>query len=76
MSAANGIQVDSPRLRSKDGHKISVPAYEELSKDRAQANRVLYNVIKGISTHEYGGILDEAGEELGLSKSNVSRTVA
>ena len=70
------IQLDRPRLRSKDGHEVAVPAYEALSRDPKQADRVLARVVKGISTREYGGVFDEAGEELGLSKSNVSRAVA
>jgi transposase-like protein len=70
------IQLARPRLRSKDGHEVAVPAYEALSRDPKQADRVLARVVKGISTREYQGVFDEAGEELGLSKSNVSRTVA
>jgi len=31
--------------------------------------------VKGISTREYRGVFDEAGAELGLSKSNVSRQI-
>jgi putative transposase len=68
--------VDRPRLRSRDGHEVAVPAYEELSRDPSHSDRVLSRVVKGISTREYRGIFDEAGEELGLSKSNVSRQVA
>jgi len=37
---------------------------------------VLSRVLKGISTREYRGVFDESGEELGLSKSNISRKVA
>ncbi len=69
------IQVSRPRLRSKDGLEVAVPAYEALSSDPSQAERVLSRVVKGISTREYRGIFDEAGQELGLSKSNVSRKV-
>ncbi len=69
-------QVDRPRLGSKDGREVAVPAYEALSRDPKQADRVLSRVLKGISTREYRGVFDESGEELGLSKSNVSRKVA
>jgi len=70
------IQLARPRLRSKDGREVAVPAYEALGRDPKQADRVLARVVKGISTREYQGVFDEAGEELGLSKSNVSRKVA
>jgi transposase-like protein len=69
------IPVDHPRLRSRDGKEIPVPAYETLKHDPDSADRALSRVMRGISTREYEGIFDEAGEELGLSKSNVSRQV-
>jgi len=31
------VQLDRPRLRSKDGHEVGVPAYEALSSDPKQA---------------------------------------
>ncbi len=70
------IQLSRPRLRSKDGHEVGVPAYETLRKDPKQADRVLSRVVRGISTREYRGVFDETGEEIGLSKSNVSRTAS
>ncbi len=76
MIEGRRIQLDRPRLRSKDGREVAVPAYDALSRDPTQADRVLSRVLKGISTREYRGVFDEAGEELGLSKSNVSRQVA
>ena len=76
MVGGKRIQVDRPRLRSKDGHEVGVPAYEALSRDPKQADRVLSRVLKGISTREYRGVFDEPSEELGLSKSNISRKVA
>jgi transposase-like protein len=73
--AGRRIQIERPRLRSKDGKEVAVPAYETLRVDPESADRALSRVMKGISTREYAGVFDEAGEELGLSRSNVSRQV-
>jgi putative transposase len=70
------IQVERPRLRSKDGHEVPVPAYEILKKDPKRADRALTRVLAGVSSRDYSGIFDEAGGELGVSKSNVSRESA
>jgi transposase-like protein len=67
------IQVDKPRLRTKDGKEVAVPAYETLKRDPATSQRALNRVLRGISTRDYAGVFDEAGEEVGVSKSNVSR---
>jgi len=36
----------------------------------------LSRVLAGVSTRDYAGVFDEAGEEVGISKSNVSRESA
>lgn len=71
--AGRRIQVERPRLRSRDGKEVPVPAYETLKVDPGAAERALARVMKGVSTREYAGVFDEAGEELGVSRSNVSR---
>lgn len=70
------IQIERPRLRSKDGKEVPVPAYETLRKDPQAAERALSRVLKGVSTREYKGVFEGAGEELGMSRSSVSRAVA
>jgi putative transposase len=67
------IQVERPRLRSKAGREVLIPAYEALKSDPKSAERTLSRVLAGVSTRDYKGIFDVAGKELGLSKSNVSR---
>jgi len=67
------IQLDKPRLRTKDGSEVSLPAYETLKNDPASGERALNRVLRGVSTRDYSGIFDEAGQEIGVSKSNVSR---
>ena len=67
------IQVERPRLRSKDGKEVKVPAYEILKEDPKSGQRALERVLKGVSAREYQGVFDEASKELGLSKSQISR---
>lgn len=67
------IQVDRPRLRDRAGHEVAVPAYGVLKTDPKAGERALNRVLRGVSTREYKGIFDEAGQEIGLSKTTVSR---
>jgi len=68
-------KIDRPRLRGKDGKEVEIPAYKILKTDPNSAERALQRVLKGVSMREYQGVFDEAGKELGLSKSNISRQV-
>lgn len=67
------VQVERPRLRSKEGKEVKVPAYEILKDDPKSGQRALERVLKGVSSREYQGVFDEASKELGLSKSQISR---
>jgi len=67
------VQVERPRLRTRSGEEAEVPAYELLRQDPRKGERALKRVLKGVSTRDYKGVFDEAGYELGLSRSNVSR---
>jgi len=67
------VQVARPRLRSRDGKEVPVAAYETLKVDPKRADRALGRVLAGVSTRDYAGIFDEAAEEVGVSRSSVSR---
>jgi len=70
------VQLDRPRLRDRNGHEVAVRAYEILKSDPKSGERALSRVLKGVSTRDYKGIFDEAGKEIGLSKTAVSRESA
>jgi putative transposase len=70
------VQVDRPRLRTRSGQEAPLAAYELLKTDPKRADRALSRVLAGVSTRDYAGIFDEAGEEVGVSRSNVSRESA
>jgi putative transposase len=69
------VRVERPRLRTKSGQEVEIPAYETLRRDPKAAERVLARAVKGVSSRDYKGVFDELGDELGVSRSSVSRQV-
>jgi putative transposase len=67
------LRVNRPRLRSKGGREVAIPAYEAMrSSDRLGA-RMLEILLCGVSTRNYRRVLPEMAETVGVSKSAVSR---
>ena len=76
--AERQLRVDKPRLRKRrprDGEQaeVEIPAYEALRKDSRLADRVLGILMRGVSTRNYREVLPEMAEQVGVSKSQVSR---
>ncbi len=72
------LRVVKPRLRKKKPRRgqpaeVSVPAYEAMQKDARLADRMLSIVINGVSTRNYRKVLPEMAEQVGISRSSVSR---
>ena len=67
------IRVRKPRLRSKDGGEVEVPAYARLQQQKGLAGQMLKIVLGGISTRRYREVLPRMAEAVGVSKSSVSR---
>jgi putative transposase len=72
------LRVVKPRLRKKKGRRgtpaeVSVPAYEVMQKDARLADRMLSIVMGGVSTRNYRKVLPEMAEQVGISRSSVSR---
>ena len=72
------LRVVKPRLRKKKPRRgelaeVSVPAYEAMQKDARLANRMLSIVMGGVSTRNYRNVLPEMAEQVGISRSSVSR---
>lgn len=72
------LRVDKPRLRKRrraDGEsgEVEVPAYAALQKDARLADRMLEIMMAGVSTRRYEQVLPEMAEQVGISKSQVSR---
>jgi len=72
------LRVDKPRLRKKRPRpdeiaEVEIPAYEAMRKDGRLADRMLAILLNGVSTRKYKEVLPEMAEQVGISKSQVSR---
>lgn len=76
--AERQLRVDKPRLRKRktargEQAEVPIPAYEALQKDHRLADRMLGILMRGVSTRNYREVLPEMAEQVGVSKSQVSR---
>jgi putative transposase len=70
------LRVKRPRLRKKGqgaGGEVPLPAYEALRAEGKLGSRMLEILLRGVSTRQYGAVLPEMAETVGVSKSSVSR---
>ena len=72
------LRVDKPRLRKKrreegEGGEVEIPAYTAMQKDARLADRMLEIMMAGVSTRRYKQVLPQMAEQVGISKSQVSR---
>ena len=72
------LQVDKPRLRKKrrradEPGEVEIPAYTALQADQRLADRMLELVLHGVSTRKYETVLPAMSDQVGVSKSEVSR---
>ena len=67
------VRVDRPRVRSKSGGEVSVPAYETLRSNARAGDKVMKAAVAGVSTRNYGKAIEDAAQAVGVSKSSVSR---
>lgn len=66
------LRVQRPRLRSARG-EVSVPAYDALSTDGDLSRRIADILVCNVSTRKYARVVHRSADELGISKSAVSR---
>jgi putative transposase len=72
------LRVDKPRLRKRqrvpgEPGEVEIPAYAAMQKDERLADRMLDVMMAGVSTRRYADVLPEMAEQVGISKSQVSR---
>ena len=70
------IQVSRPRVRSKSGKEASLPHFEAFREEDPLPERVLNQILVGVSTRGYESSLDKPAVKLksrGTSKSAASR---
>jgi len=75
-------RVRKPRLRRKagangpsdPGGEVSIPAYEAMREGGTRlSDRILEILLRGVSTRSYGHVLPEMAQQVGVSKSAISR---
>lgn len=72
------LRVEKPRLRKKQPRQggmaeVEIPAYEAMRKDARLADRMLGILMRGVSTRNYREVLPKMADQVGISKSQVSR---
>lgn len=67
------LRVAKPRLRSRAGEEVAVPAYRAMQRDERLGERMLEILLAGVSTRRYRGVISEMADTVGVSKSSVSR---
>lgn len=70
------LRVERPRLRKRgggEGAEVEVPAYEAMRRPGGLADRMLEILMAGVSTRNYGRVIGDMADTVGVSKSAVSR---
>ncbi len=70
------IRVSKPRARSREGQELELPTWQRLSGEDPLQERVLKQMLVGVSTRAYARSLEELPAEVetvGTSRANVSR---
>ena len=66
------LRVQRPRLRGARG-EVKVPVYDALSTDTDLSRRIADILVCNVSTRKYARVVHRCADELGISKSAVSR---
>jgi putative transposase len=70
------LRVNKPRLRHKGrGYnlEIDIPAYQAILDNSTLGKRIEDILMKGVSTRNYKGVIQQMAETVSVSKSNISR---
>ena len=71
--AERTLSVERPRLRSREGREVAVPAYSRLQEQTDLGRRIHDNLVTGESTRKYARVLPAMAGTVGIAKSSVSR---
>ena len=66
------LRLQRPRLRDVDG-EVAVPAYAALAGDGDLSRRIADILVCNVSTRKYARVVHRCADQLGISKSAVSR---
>jgi transposase-like protein len=72
--AGQKIPIARPRARRTDGGgEVPLETYARLQSPEAMPEAVLRRMVRGVSTRDYGDVVDFARDGFGVQKSSVSR---
>ena len=66
------VPLERPRVRSSDGVEIPLDRYRMFQGERMESS-VSKRVLRGVSTRNYEGVIDDLCDGYGVEKSSVSR---
>ena len=66
------LRIERPRLRGPAG-EVAVPGYTALAGDASLSRRIADVLVCNVSTRKYSRVMYRSAEEMGISKSAVSR---
>jgi transposase-like protein len=69
------LRLSKPRLRHKDNGEVAIPAYAILQENQELGAQLLNTLMRGVSTRQYEEVLPAMAEQVGISRSSLSRRV-
>jgi transposase-like protein len=68
------LPIERPRVRRADcSGEVALETYARLQSNDAMPQAVLRRMVRGVSTRDYGQVIDTAREGFGVARSSVSR---
>jgi transposase-like protein len=71
--AERKLAIERPRLRSRTGAEVAVPAYTRFRRHGDLGRRIHDILVTGVSTRKYARVLPAMAGTVGIAKSSVSR---
>ena len=67
------VQLERPRVRTREGEEVELDSYERLQQDGKLQRTVREGMVAGLSTRNYRRAVESVLEGYGIEKSSVSR---
>lgn len=67
------VAMRRPRVRSTDGKEVPLGRYSSFRSDGRMQGSIVQRVLRGVSTRDYAGVIDDVCDGYGIEKSSVSR---
>jgi transposase-like protein len=67
------VAMRRPRVRAVDGKEVALDRYRSFRSDARMQGSIVQRVLRGVSTRDYAGVIDDVCDGYGIEKSSVSR---